>query len=129
MHSLKDLRQRVQATKWPDKETVADQSQGTKLSNLQGLVKYWGTSYDWRKAEAKLNAYPQFITNIDGVDIHFIHVRSKERNAMPLILTHGWPGSIFEFIKIGERNFADAAIRRAPNFISIDFYFMNKVTA
>jgi pimeloyl-ACP methyl ester carboxylesterase len=97
---LKDLRERVLATKWPSKETVADQSQGVQLSKLQGLVQYWGTNYDWRKAEAKLNSYPQFITKIDGVDIHFIHVRSKERNAMPLILTHGWPGSIFEFIKV-----------------------------
>jgi pimeloyl-ACP methyl ester carboxylesterase len=98
--ALKDLRQRLQATKWPNQETVSDQSQGAKLSNLQGLVKYWGTHYDWRKTEAKLNAYPQFITTIDGVDIHFIHVRSKERNAMPLILTHGWPGSIIEFQKV-----------------------------
>ena len=75
---LKDLRERVLATKWPSKETVADQSQGVQLSKLQDLVQYWGTNYDWRKAEAKLNAYPQFITKIDGVDIHFIHVRSKE---------------------------------------------------
>lgn len=98
--ALKDLRQRLQATKWPDQETLADQSQGAKLSNLQELVNYWGTNYDWRKTEAKLNAYPQFITNIDGVAIHFIHVRSKERNAMPLILNHGWPGSIVEFQKV-----------------------------
>ncbi|WP_279386391.1 epoxide hydrolase family protein [Flavobacterium aquariorum] len=97
---LKDLRERLLATKWPSKETVADQSQGVQLSKLQGLVQYWGTNYDWRKAEVKLNAYPQFITKIDGVDIHFIHVRSKERDAMPLILTHGWPGSIFEFVKV-----------------------------
>jgi pimeloyl-ACP methyl ester carboxylesterase len=97
---LKDLRQRIQATKWPDKETVADQSQGAKLSKMQDLVQYWGTTYDWRKAEAKLNAYPQFMTKIDGVDIHFIHVRSKLPNAMPLILSHGWPGSIFEFLKV-----------------------------
>jgi pimeloyl-ACP methyl ester carboxylesterase len=98
--SLKDFRKRIQDTRWPDKETVADQSQGAKLSDLQGLVQYWGTSYDWRKAEAKLNAYPQFITNIDGIDIHFIHVRSKESNALPIIITHGWPGSVFELLKI-----------------------------
>lgn len=97
---LKDLRERVLATKWPSKETVADQSQGAQLSKLQGLAEYWGTDYDWRKAEAKLNAYPQFMTKIDGVDIHFIHVKSKHRNAMPLILSHGWPGSIFEFMKV-----------------------------
>ncbi len=94
------LHQRVLATRWPDKETVADQSQGAKLSKLQGLVKYWGKNYDWRKAEAKLNAYPQFITTIDDVDIHFIHVRSKEAHAMPLIISHGWPGSVFELLRI-----------------------------
>ncbi|MBC7846347.1 MAG: epoxide hydrolase [Flavobacterium sp.] len=97
---LKDLQERVLATKWPSKETVGDQSQGAQLSKLQGLVKYWGTDYDWRKAEAKLNKYPQFITKIDGVDIHFIHVKSKNKNAMPLILSHGWPGSVFEFMKV-----------------------------
>lgn len=97
---LKDLKERIQDTKWPTKETVSDQSQGANLSNMQGLIKYWGSTYDWRKAEAKLNAYPQFITKIDGVDIHFIHVRSKEKNAMPLILSHGWPGSVFEFINV-----------------------------
>lgn len=95
-----NLRKRILETKWPDKETVADQSQGAQLFKLQGLVKYWGKNYDWRKAEAKLNAYPQFITNIDGVDIHFIHVRSKEPNAMPLIISHGWPGSVFEMLKV-----------------------------
>ena len=97
---LKELKERVQGTKWPDKETVTDHSQGANLSNMKELVKYWGTTYDWRKAEAKLNAYPQFITKIDGVDIHFIHVRSKEKNAMPLILSHGWPGSVFEFMSV-----------------------------
>jgi pimeloyl-ACP methyl ester carboxylesterase len=97
---LKDLRKRLLATRWPDKETVADQSQGAQLRNLQDLVRYWGTKYDWRKAEAKLNALPQFITNIDGLDIHFIHVRSKHPNALPLIITHGWPGSVFEQIKL-----------------------------
>ncbi|MBS7255784.1 epoxide hydrolase family protein [Flavobacterium branchiicola] len=97
---ISDLRQRVLETRFPDQETVEDQSQGAKLSKMKELIKYWGTKYDWRKAEAKLNAYPQFVTKIDGVDIHFIHVRSKEKNAMPLILTHGWPGSIFEFIRV-----------------------------
>ena len=96
---LKDFRMRIQNTRFPDMETVADHSQGAKLSELKGLVEYWGAGYDWKKAEAKLNAYPQFITNIDGVDIHFIHVRSKESNALPLLLTHGWPGSVFEFLK------------------------------
>ncbi|TEB42975.1 epoxide hydrolase [Flavobacterium circumlabens] len=98
--TLKDLRQRVLSTKWPEKETVLDQSQGVQLAKLKGLAQYWSTNYDWRKAEAKLNSYPQFLTKIDGVDIHFIHVRSKEPNAMPVILTHGWPGSVFEFIKV-----------------------------
>jgi pimeloyl-ACP methyl ester carboxylesterase len=99
---VKDFRKRIQETRWPDMETVDDHSQGAKLSELKGLVAYWGSGYDWKKAEAKLNAYPQFITNIDGVDIHFIHVRSKERNAMPLLLTHGWPGSVFEFLNVIE---------------------------
>jgi pimeloyl-ACP methyl ester carboxylesterase len=97
---LRNLRKRILETRWPDKETVADQSQGAKLSKLQGLVRYWGTGYDWRRAEAKLNALPQFITRIDGVDIHFIQVRSKEPNALPIIISHGWPGSIFELLKI-----------------------------
>ena len=95
-----DLRRRLQATRWPDKETVADASQGAQLANLRELVRYWGTEYDWRKGEAKLNALPQFITTIDGVDIHFIHVKSRHPNAMPLIITHGWPGSVFEQIKL-----------------------------
>jgi pimeloyl-ACP methyl ester carboxylesterase len=95
---LTDLRRRVQATRWPDKET--DPSQGTQLAKLQELVRYWGTGYDWRKVEAKLNSYPQYITNIDGVDIHFIHVRSRNKNALPLIVTHGWPGSVIEQLKI-----------------------------
>ena len=97
---LADLRRRLAATRWPDKETVADQSQGAQLAKLQELVRYWGTDYDWRKGEAKLNAFPQFMTNIDGVDIHFIHVRSRHPNALPLIITHGWPGSVFEQIKL-----------------------------
>ncbi len=98
--AIADLRRRVASTRWPDKETVTDGSQGVQLAKLQELVRYWGTGYDWRKAEAKLNALPQFTTNIDGVDIHFIHVRSRHNNALPLIVTHGWPGSVFEQLKI-----------------------------
>jgi pimeloyl-ACP methyl ester carboxylesterase len=98
--ALTDLRNRVNATRWPDKETVADQSQGVKLQQIQSLVKYWGTDYDWRKTETKLNQLPQFVTNIDGLDIQFIHIKSKNKNALPLIITHGWPGSFFELIKV-----------------------------
>ncbi|MGJ7497275.1 epoxide hydrolase family protein [Variovorax sp. RT4R15] len=98
--AVADLRRRIAATRWPDKETVNDQSQGAQLAELQGLVRYWGTGYRWRKAEAKLNALPQFMTNIEGVDIHFIHVRSRHQGATPLIIAHGWPGSIFEQIKL-----------------------------
>jgi len=98
--ALTDLRQRIKATRWPDKETVNDQSQGVQLATIQKLARYWSTDYDWRKCEAKLKALPNFITTIDGVDIHFIHVRSKEKNALPIIITHGWPGSIIEQLKI-----------------------------
>src|SRR4051812_48850164 len=98
--ALADLRRRIAATRWPDKETVGDQSQGVQLARLQELVHYWDTGYDWRKAEAQLNALPQFMTNIDGVDIHFIHVRSKNPNALPVLITHGWPGSVFEFLNV-----------------------------
>ncbi|MBD2532072.1 epoxide hydrolase [Nostoc flagelliforme FACHB-838] len=98
--AIVDLRRRIAATRWSDKETVADQSQGVQLATMKELVRYWGTKYDWRKAEAKLNALPQFITNIDGLNIHFIHVRSKNSNALPLLVTHGWPGSVFEQLKI-----------------------------
>jgi pimeloyl-ACP methyl ester carboxylesterase len=97
---ITELRRRIAATRWPDKETVADQSQGVQLATMQKLADYWATDYDWRKCEAKLNALPQFITEIDGLDIHFIHVRSKHENALPLIVTHGWPGSIIEQLKI-----------------------------
>jgi pimeloyl-ACP methyl ester carboxylesterase len=97
---LTDLRRRILETRWPGKETVTDQSQGVQLARLQGLVHYWGTGYDWRKAEAKLNALLQFVTNIDGVDIHFIHVRSRNKNALPLLIIHGWPGSVIEQLKI-----------------------------
>jgi pimeloyl-ACP methyl ester carboxylesterase len=98
--ALKDLRRRIAATRFPERETVADQSQGVQLATIQQLARYWETEYDWRKVEAKLNALPQFITEIDGLDIHFIHVRSKHENALPLIVTHGWPGSIIELLKI-----------------------------
>lgn len=97
---LADLRKRVLATRWPAKETVSDQSQGVQLEKLQELVRYWGTEYDWRKAEAKLNALPQFVTQTDGLDIHFIHVRSKHPGALPLLITHGWPGSVLELLKV-----------------------------
>jgi hypothetical protein len=97
---LVDLRQRIAATRWPDKETVADQSQGVQLATMQELGRYWATDYDWHKAEVKLNALPQFITEIDGLDIHFIHVRSQHEDALPLIVTQGWPGSIIEQLKI-----------------------------
>ena len=97
---LADLRRRLAATRWPDKETVGDASQGVQLARLQKLVRYWATDYDWRRAEATLNALPQFTTQIDGVDIHFIHVRSRHPNALPLVIAHGWPGSVFEQIKL-----------------------------
>src|ERR1700726_2293805 len=97
---LVDLRRRVLTTRWPDRETVTDRSQGVQLAKIQEIVRYWGKDYDWRKVEAKLNALPQFMTEIDGLDIHFIHVRSKHENALPLIVTHGWPGSIIEQLGI-----------------------------
>ncbi|MGN6431438.1 MAG: epoxide hydrolase family protein [Gaiellaceae bacterium] len=98
--ALEDLRRRIVATNWPEKETVADQSQGVPLAMIRELASYWGTEYDWRKCEANLNALPQFITEIDGLDIHFIHVRSQHEGALPLIVNHGWPGSIIEQLKI-----------------------------
>jgi pimeloyl-ACP methyl ester carboxylesterase len=97
---LIELRRRINATRWPDRETVTDQSQGVQLATMQALARYWGTEYDWRKVEARLNALPQFITEIDGLDIHFIHARSQHEDALPLIVTHGWPGSVIEQIKI-----------------------------
>jgi pimeloyl-ACP methyl ester carboxylesterase len=97
---LVDLRRRIVATRWPDRETVNDRSQGVQLAEFKEMVRYWGTDYDWRKAEARLNAWPQFITTIDDVDIHFIHVRSRHPNALPIIITHGWPGSVIEQLKI-----------------------------
>src|SRR5687767_262555 len=97
---LTELRRRINATRWPEQETVPDASQGVQLATIQALARYWATDYDWRKVEAKLNALPQFMTEIDGLDIHFIHVRSKHKNALPVIVTHGWPGSIIEQMKI-----------------------------
>ncbi len=97
---LVDLRRRIEATRWPEKEPVEDHSQGVPLATMQALARYWATEYDWRKCEAKLKALPHFITEIDGLDIHFIHVRSKHEDALPLIVTHGWPGSIIEQLKI-----------------------------
>ena len=97
---IDDLRRRLQATRWPEKETVADQSQGVQLATIQELVRYWGTDYDFRRFEARLNALPQFLTEIDGLDIHFIQVKSPHENALPLIITHGWPGSIIEMLNV-----------------------------
>src|SRR5687767_15184732 len=97
---LTELRRRIEATRWPERETVADASQGVQLATMQELARYWATEYDWRRVEARLNALPQFITEIDGLDIHFIHVRSKHANALPMIVTHGWPGSVVEQLKI-----------------------------
>ena len=97
---LTELRRRINATKWPERETVTDATQGVQFAAIQALASYWATDYDWRKIEARMNAYPQFITEIDGLDIHFIHVRSKHENALALIVTHGWPGSIIEQMKI-----------------------------
>ena len=97
---LTELRRRIKATRWPDREQVADQTQGVQLDTMQKLASYWSTDYDWRKIEAKLKALPNFITEIDGLDIHFIHVRSKHEDALPLIVTHGWPGSIAEQMKV-----------------------------
>ncbi|PGL70707.1 epoxide hydrolase [Bacillus sp. AFS055030] len=99
---LIELRRRINATRWPEKETVSDQSQGTQLATIQELARYWANEYDWRKVESKLNAVPNYITEIDGLDIHFIHVRSKHEDAMPIIIAHGWPGSIIEQMKLIE---------------------------
>lgn len=98
--TLVDLKHRIQATQWPDREVVKDESQGVQLATMKALAKYWASQYDWRKIETKLNSLPQFVTKIDGVDIHFIHVRSKHKNALPVIITHGWPGSIIEQLKV-----------------------------
>jgi len=97
---LADLRRRINATRWPDRETVTDTSQGVQLATLQALAGYWASDYDWRKCEAKLNALPQFKTEIDGLDIYFIHVKSPHPDALPLIITHGWPGSVIELLEV-----------------------------
>ncbi len=97
---LTDLRKRIKATRFPDKETVPDATQGIQLASIQSIAAYWASEYDWRKVEARLNALPNFVTEIDGLDIHFIHVRSKHDDALPIIVTHGWPGSIIEQMKI-----------------------------
>jgi pimeloyl-ACP methyl ester carboxylesterase len=99
---LAELRRRIAATKWPGREPVRDATQGLQLATMQKLARYWATDYDWRKAEAKLNSFPQFVTNIDGLDIHFIHVRSKHPGALPIVISHGWPGSVIEQIKLIE---------------------------
>jgi pimeloyl-ACP methyl ester carboxylesterase len=117
---LDDLKRRIAQTRWPDVETVKDDSQGIQLAKVQALVRYWGTDYDWRKAEAQLNALPEFVTTIDGVDIQFIHVRSRNPNALPVILTHGWPGSTFEFIKaIGPLTHPEAYGGRAEDAFDV----------
>ena len=100
--AIAELRRRASETRWPDRGTVPDQSQGVQLEKLQALVEYWASGYDWRKIEARLNALPQFTTEIDGVDIHFIHVRSSREDALPMILTHGWPGSVIELLNVIE---------------------------
>src|SRR6202034_2293136 len=100
--ALLAVRRRIAGARWPERETVADQSQGVQLATLQALASYWAADYNWRQIEARLNAFPQFVTEIDGLDIHFIHVRSNQANALPLIVTHGWPGSIIEQLKIVE---------------------------
>ena len=97
---LAELRRRIDATRWPERETVDDDSQGVPLATMQALARYWATEHDWRKVEARLNALPQFTTEVDGLDIHFLHVRSQHADALPLIVTHGWPGSIIEQLKI-----------------------------
>ena len=121
-----ELRRRIAATRWPERETVADESQGVQLSTMQELVRYWGTEYDFRRFEARLNALPQFITEIDGLDIHFLHVKSPHENALPLIITHGWPGSVIEMLNVvgpltdptahdGDADDAfDVVVRRCP---------------
>src|SRR6266568_4276359 len=100
--AFEDLRRRIAATRWPEKETVEDASQGVQLATMQALARYWGSDYDFKRFEAKLNALPQFMTEIDGLDMHFIHVHSKHEHALPLIVTHGWPGSVIEQLKIIE---------------------------
>ena len=99
---ITELKRRIKATRWPEKETVADESQGVQLKTIQELARYWADEYDWRKIESRINSYPHFMTEIDGLDFHFIHVRSKHENAMPILIAHGWPGSIIEQMKLIE---------------------------
>jgi hypothetical protein len=114
---LADLRSRINATKWPEAESVPDATQGVQLKTIQEAARYWANDYDWRKCEAKLNSLPNFITEIDGLDIHFIHVRSKHENALPLIITHGWPGSVIEMLKVIDPLTNPTAQRRPTLFI------------
>ena len=111
---LEDLRARMAATRWPEKETVDDASQGVQLATIQAVAGYWETEHDWRKCEAKLNSVPNFITEIDGLDIHFVHVRSKHEDALPLIVCHGWPGSVIEQMKIVDLLTDPPHMARAP---------------
>ena len=115
---LVDLRRRIAAARWPSKELVEDRSQGVQLATIQELARYWTTDYDWRKAEQKLNALPQFITEIDGVDIHFIHVQSPHENALPLIMTHGWPGSVIELLDSSPRSRTRPLTAATPRTLS-----------
>ena len=111
--ALTDLRRRIEATRWPSKELVGDRSQGVQLATIRALADYWANEYDWRKCEAKLNALPQFTTEIDGVEVHFIHVKSQHENALPLIMTHGWPGSVIELLEtVGPLDRSDRARRK-----------------
>jgi Epoxide hydrolase N terminus len=113
---LVELRRRIAATRWPEKETVADQSQGVQLATIQELVRYWGSDYDLRRFEGRLNALPQFMTEIDGLGIHFIHVKSPHQHALPLLITHGWPGSVIEMLNVvGPLSDPTAATRRMPS--------------
>ena len=112
---IADLQRRITATRWPSAELVADRSQGVQLATIQELTRYWATEYDWRRCEAKLNALPQFTTEIDGVGIHFIHVKSPHANAMPLIITHGWPGSVIELLEVVGPLTADAPRTRSTS--------------
>ena len=113
--ALDDLRGRIAATRWPERETVADTSQGVPLATMMKLARYWSTEYDWRKCEAKLHALPHFMTEIDGLDIHFVHVRSSHANALPLIVTHGWPGSFIEQLKVVDALTNPTALGGSPS--------------
>ena len=116
---LTELRRRINATKWPERETVTDATQGVQLATMQALARYWATDYDWRKIEAKLNALPQLITEIDGLDIHFLHIRSKHEDALPLIVTHGWPGRLSSSSRLSIRSPIPRHMVRAHRTLSI----------